>query len=91
MYDNESGQLYDVGSDEMTLLEGIGEESLDNGINLVKFEAKSIDNSWTTPESNTDNGSSSDSSSGGSSSYISMVFLFGFWRLRQVKFKTKFQ
>jgi hypothetical protein len=91
MYESGSGQLYDVGSDEMTLLEGIGEESLDNGINLVKFEAKNIDKSWTTPESNIDNGTSSDSSSGGSTSFISLAFLLFLWRLRQVKLRTKFQ
>jgi len=91
MYDNENGEFYEKGFDEMTLLEDVGEESLDNGINLVKFEAKNIDNSWTTPESTIDNGNSSDSSSGGSSSFISMVFLLFLWRIRQVKFKEKFQ
>jgi hypothetical protein len=92
MYDIESGQLYDTSTDYMTLLEGLGEESLDDGINLATFKAKSLNTSWMTPEKNINNESSSSSTSGGgSTSYIGISFLLFLYRLRQVKSRTRSQ
>lgn len=89
IYDNDTDQLYDTGSDYMTLLEGIGEESLDSGINLVSFEAKNIDTTWTTTESNNNDGNGSgnseNNSSGGSTSSLGIAFLFFLCLLRQVR------
>lgn len=87
LYDNKSGRLSDAGSDYMTLLEGIGEESLDDNFYLTSFEAKNLDTSRISsePNNNGSNYGSSNDSGGGSTSILSIILLCFLYKIRLIK------
>ncbi|WP_102798912.1 thrombospondin type 3 repeat-containing protein [Bowmanella denitrificans] len=90
-YDNASGIIQGQSDDSVTLLEGLGEESIE-GVKLTNFDAIQLVTKWNTPARPTppeptplpDNGSKSGSSGGGSTSYLLVLFLAAIWLKRHL-------
>lgn len=95
LYDSLSGVLQDESVDSVTLLKGLGEESIE-GVNLQSLDVTQLVTKWNTPTPpqptpvpDSGNNSSSSGGGGGSTNYLFILLLASVWLARHLNSNNK--